>query len=259
MRRKTLLSWSSGKDSAWALHVLRQRSDLEIAGLMTTVNQLYQRIAIHAVRLELLQRQAEAVGLPLHIVDLPYPCSNSQYETTMEKFIEQLKQQGIECIAFGDLFLADIKAYREAKLSGTGITPLFPIWLTPTDQLAREMISTGLRVIVTCVDPKQMPASFAGREFNEELLAALPDHVDPCGEHGEFHTFAFDGPMFSKAVDIELGEIMEREGFVYADVLLGSGDSAAHANAQVSIRKKRITIDARSTQHYGQLQHARSR
>jgi len=226
MRRKTLLSWSSGKDSAWALHVLGQRSDLEIAGLVTTVNQLYQRIAIHAVRLELLQRQAEAVGLPLHIIDLPDPCSNSQYEAVMEKFIEQSKQKGIGCMAFGDLFLADIKAYREAKLSGTGITPLFPIWLTPTDQLAREMISSGLRAVVTCVDPQRLPASFAGREFNEEFLSALPDHVDPCGERGEFHTFAFDGPMFSNPVDIEVGEITEREGFVYADVLPALGVSA---------------------------------
>src|SRR5438132_800080 len=184
MKRKTLLSWSSGKDSAWALHVLRQRSDLEIAGLMTTVNQLFQRIAIHGVRLELLQRQAEAVGLPLHIVDLPYPCSNSQYEAAMEKFIEQSKQKGIECMAFGDLFLADIKAYREAKLSSTGITPLFPIWLTPTDQLAREMISSGLRAVVTCVDPQRLPASFAGREFNEEFLSARPQHVVWRGEHG---------------------------------------------------------------------------
>ncbi len=227
MRKKTLLSWSSGKDSAWALQVLRLRSDLEIAGLMTTVNQLYQRIAIHAVRLELLQRQAEAVGLPLYIVDLPYPCSNSQYEVAMEKFIEQSKQTGIECMAFGDLFLADIKAYREAKLSGTGITPLFPIWLKPTDQLAREMISNGLRAVVTCVDPQQLPASFAGREFNQDFLSALPEHVDWCGEHGEFHTFAFDGPMFGKPLDIVVGEITEREGFVYADVLPASSDSVA--------------------------------
>jgi len=233
MPKKTLLSWSSGKDSAWALHVLRQQSEVEVVGLMTTVNQLYQRIAIHAVRLELLQRQAEAVGLPLHIIDLPYPCSNSQYEAAMKKFIEQSRQQGIECMAFGDLFLADIKEYREAKLSGTGITPLFPIWLTPTDKLAREMITSGLRAVVTCVDPEQLPASFAGREFNEEFLSSLPADVDPCGERGEFHTFAFDGPMFSKPVNIEVGEITEREGFVYADVLPASSAPAARANAGV--------------------------
>ena len=219
MRKKTLLSWSSGKDSAWALHVMRQQPELRIAGLMTTVNQLYQRIAIHAVRLELLERQAEAVGLPLQIINLPYPCSNAQYETAMEKFIEESRQAGIECMAFGDLFLQDIREYREAKLAGTGITPLFPLWKMPTDVLAREMISSGLRAMISCVDPQQLPASFAGREFNEALLAALPGEVDRCGERGEFHTFAFDGPMFSKPVDIRVGEIVEREGFVYADLL----------------------------------------
>jgi uncharacterized protein (TIGR00290 family) len=198
---------------------LRQRSDLEIVGLLTTVNQLYQRVAIHAVRLELLHRQADAVGLPLHIVELPYPCTNSQYEAKMAKFIEQSKQEGIECLAFGDLFLEDIKDYREAKLAGTGITPLFPLWQAPTEKLAREMISGGLRAFVTCVDPALLSASFAGREFNEEFLLTLPDHVDFCGERGEFHTFAFDGPMFSKPVAVELGEITEREGFVYADLL----------------------------------------
>ncbi len=222
MRKKTLLSWSSGKDSAWALHVLRQQPELRIAGLITTVNQLYQRIAIHAVRLELLERQAEAVGLPLRIINLPYPCSNAQYETAMEKFIEESRQAGIECMAFGDLFLQDIREYREAKLAGTGITPLFPLWKMPTDLLAREMISSGLRAMISCVDPQHLPASFAGREFNEALLAALPGEVDRCGERGEFHTFAFDGPMFSKPVDIRVGEIVEREGFVYADLLPAS-------------------------------------
>jgi uncharacterized protein (TIGR00290 family) len=231
-RKKTLLSWSSGKDSAWTLHTLRQQSDLEIAGLMTTMNQLYQRVAIHAVRRELLQRQAEAVGLPLHIIDLPYPCSNSQYEAAMEKFIEQCQLQGIERMAFGDLFLADIKEYREAKLSGTGITPLFPIWLKPTGEFAREMISGGLRAVVTCVDPNQLPASFAGREFNEEFLSTLPERVDPCGERGEFHTFAFDGPMFIKPVDIEVGEVTERDGFVYADVLPAANDATARVHAR---------------------------
>jgi uncharacterized protein (TIGR00290 family) len=228
-RKRTLLSWSSGKDSAWALHLLRQRAELEIAGLMTTVNELYQRVSIHAVRLDLLKRQAEAVGLPLHIIDLPSPCTNSQYEAAMEKFITQARQQGIECMAFGDLFLEDIKEYREAKLTGTGITPLFPLWLTPTNKLAREMISGGLRAVVTCVDPQQLPASFAGREFNEEFLFTLPNQVDPCGERGEFHTFAFDGPMFSRPVAIEVGEVAEREGFVYADLLPGSEVALANA------------------------------
>jgi uncharacterized protein (TIGR00290 family) len=212
--------------------VLRQRSDVEIAGLMTTVNELYQRVAIHAVRLELLQRQAEAVGLPLQVIDLPSPCTNSQYETAMKEFVGHSQQQGIECMAFGDLFLADIKEYREAKLSGTGITPLFPLWLTPTNELAKEMISSGLRAVVTCVDPRHLPASFAGRAFDEEFLFTLPERVDPCGERGEFHTFAFDGPMFIRPVAIEVGEIVEREGFVYADLLPGS--DAALANAGFS-------------------------
>jgi len=229
MTRKTLLSWSSGKDSAWTLHLLRQRRDLEVAGLMTTVNQLYQRISIHAVRLELLKLQAEAAGLPLLIIDLPSPCSNSQYEAAMERFIAASRQQGIECMAFGDLFLDDIKAYREAKLSGTGITPLFPVWGIPTDQLAKEMIASGVRAVVTCVDPKQLAASFAGREFNEEFLSALPAGVDPCGERGEFHTFVFDGPIFRRPVEIEVGEIAERDGFIYADVLPARQDSAHEA------------------------------
>lgn len=219
MGKKTLLSWSSGKDSAWALHVLRGMSDVEIVGLMTTVNELHQRVAIHAVRLELLQRQAEALGLPLQVIDLPSPCTNSQYEAAMEKFVAESKQRGIECMAFGDLFLADIREYRETKLAGTGITPLFPLWLAPTDRLAKEMISSGLRAVVTCVDPQQVPPSFAGREFNEQFLEDLPNHVDPCGERGEFHTFAFDGPMFEKPVSVELGVIVERDGFIYADLL----------------------------------------
>jgi len=221
MLKKTFLSWSSGKDSAWALHVLRQLPDIEIAGLMTTVNRPYQRNAIHAVRLELLRRQADAVGLPLHIIELPSPCTNAEYEAALGNFVTEAKHEGIECMAFGDLFLEDIKEYREAKLSGTGITPLFPIWRMPTDQLAKEMISSGLRAVVTCIDPQQLSASFAGREFNEQFLMDLPASVDPCGERGEFHTFAFDGPMFGKPVPIEVGEIKEREGFVYAD-LLGS-------------------------------------
>jgi uncharacterized protein (TIGR00290 family) len=219
MPKKTLLSWSSGKDSAWALHVLRGLSDVEIVGLMTTVNELHQRVAIHAVRLELLQRQAEALGLPLQVIDLPSPCTNSQYEAAMEKFVEESKRRGIECMAFGDLFLADIKEYREAKLAGTGITPLFPLWQTPTDRLAHEMISKGLRAVVTCVDPKLLPISFAGREFNQEFLADLPKGVDPCGERGEFHTFAFDGPMFERPVRVEPGAVLERDGFGYADFL----------------------------------------
>jgi len=230
--KKTLLSWSSGKDSAWALHVLRGRSDVEVVGLMTTVNQMHQRVAIHAVRVALLQRQAEATGLPLHVIDLPSPCTNAQYEQAMAGFVAESKQRGIECMAFGDLFLADIKEYREAKLSGTGIMPLFPLWQMPTDKLAREMIRSGLRAVITCVDPRQLPIGFAGREFNEQFLADLPAGIDPCGERGEFHTFAFAGPMFGAQVHIEVGELVERDGFGYADVLPLTGQETRRATTE---------------------------
>jgi len=228
--KKTLLSWSSGKDSAWALHLLRRRSDLEVVGLVTTVNQAFERVAIHAVRLALLQRQAAAARLALHVINLPSPCSNAEYERAMAEFVEQSKQRGIECMAFGDLFLADIREYREAKLSGTGITPMFPLWQIPTDKLAREMIRSGLRAVITCVDPKQLPLSFAGREFNEQFLRDLPAQVDPCGERGEFHTFAFAGPMFATELKIELGEVVERDGFGYADVLSAAEPEAASSS-----------------------------
>jgi uncharacterized protein (TIGR00290 family) len=220
--KKTLLSWSSGKDSAWALHVLRQQPDMEVVGLVTTVNQVYQRVSIHAVRVELLRRQAEAAGLPLRLIDLPSPCSNSQYEAALGQLFDEARQEEIECMAFGDLFLQDIRAYREAQLSGTGITPVFPLWELPTGELARQMIGGGLRAVVSCVDPRQLPASFAGREFDASFLTELPAGVDPCGERGEFHTFAFAGPMFNRPVDVQPGEVVEREGFIYADLLPAS-------------------------------------
>ena len=218
MRKKTLLSWSSGKDSAWALHLLRQRTDIEVVGLFTTVNAEFQRVAMHAVRLELLKLQAEAVGLPLETLNIPYPCSNLQYESVMKEFVDTSRERGIHCMAFGDLFLQDIRAYREANLKDTGITPLFPLWEIPTDRLARQMISEGLRAYLTCIDPKKLPARFAGREFGPSLLDELPESVDPCGEYGEFHTFAVDGPMFQSPVEVILGEVVERDGFVFADL-----------------------------------------
>jgi uncharacterized protein (TIGR00290 family) len=218
MPKKTLLSWSSGKDSAWALYRLRQRDDIEVAGLFTTVNAEFQRVAMHAVRLELLERQAAAVGLPLDVLNLPYPCSNLQYESVMKGFVQRSRENGVGCMAFGDLFLRDIRAYREEKLKDTGITPIFPIWEIPTHELARQMISEGLRAYLTCVDPKKLPARFAGREFEPSLLEELPDRVDPCGENGEFHTFAVDGPMFHKPVAVRVGDVLERDGFVFADL-----------------------------------------
>jgi uncharacterized protein (TIGR00290 family) len=217
--KQTLLSWSSGKDSAWALHVLRQQPHIQIVGLVTTVNEAYQRVAMHAVRLELLRQQSDAVDLPLRVANIPHPCSNADYECIMQKLIDESIRQGVECMAFGDLFLQDIKAYRETQLSGTGITPLFPLWGIPTDKLSQQMVSGGLRASVTCIDPKQIPPSFIGREYNESFLADLPETVDPCGERGEFHTFAFDGPMFHKPVSVQTGEVVERDGFIFADLL----------------------------------------
>lgn len=219
MIKRALLSWSSGKDSAWALHVLRQQAGVQVVGLVTTLDASRGRVAMHSVRLELLERQAEAVGLPLRVINIPDPCSNTEYEQAMREVLDEARQQSINCMAFGDLFLQDIRDYREAKLSGTGITPLFPLWGVSTDELARRMISNGLRAVLTCVDSRQLSSEFAGRQFDEQLLEELPAHVDPCGERGEFHTFAYDGPMFSQPVTVEVGEVAERDGFVYADLI----------------------------------------
>jgi uncharacterized protein (TIGR00290 family) len=217
-KKKTLLSWSSGKDSAWSLHLLRHDPDVEVIGLLTTVNELHQRVAMHAVRLGLLEKQAEAVALPLRTINIPSPCSNAQYETAMNLVLAEVKQQDVEQIAFGDLFLEDIRAYREMQLAGTGINPVFPLWRRPTAELAREMIGSGLRAIITCVDPRQLSGKFVGREYDESLLADLPVGVDECGERGEFHTFTYDGPMFKEALRVRVGEVVERGGFIFADV-----------------------------------------
>ncbi|HYV37776.1 MAG TPA: ATP-binding protein, partial [Gemmataceae bacterium] len=218
---RTLLSWSSGKDSAWTLHVLRQQNEVEIVGLVTTFNEAVNRVAMHAVRRELVEAQALAAGLPLWPVHLPWPCSNEEYETRMTRLISQAKEKEITHFAFGDLFLQDIRAYREKQLSGTGITPLFPLWSTPADMpvLARTMLGGGLRAILTCVDPKQLDGRFVGRQFDADLLAELPATVDPCGERGEFHTFCYGGPMFTKDLSVHVGERVERDGFHFADVL----------------------------------------
>ncbi len=220
-RPKALLCWSSGKDSAWTLHVLRRENKVEIAGLLTTVNHAYERVAMHAVRLELLTAQAEAVGVPLWTVPIPSPCSNKEYEEAMGKAVRKALDAGITLMAFGDLFLEDVRRYRETQLAGTGLTPIFPIWHLPTDGLARDMVAGGLKARLTCVDPKQLPASFAGRDFDAALLDELPAGVDPCGEKGEFHTFAYDGPMFHRPVPLRSGEVVARDGFVFADLLKG--------------------------------------
>lgn len=219
MKKKTWLSWSSGKDSAWSLYRLRQQPDIEVTGLVTTVNDRHQRVAMHAVRLSLLQAQAEAAGLPLHVVPIPSPCSNEAYEAAMRRLIEEAKQEGVTQMAFGDLFLEDIRAYRERQLSGTGIAPLFPLWQIPTDRLAREMIAGGLRAVITCIDPRHLAPAFAGRTFDASFLDDLPKEVDPCGERGEFHSFAVAGPMFRHPLSVTVGEVVTREGFVFADLL----------------------------------------
>lgn len=226
----TLLSWSSGKDSAWTLHRLRRDPRYEVAGLVTTINEAADRVAMHAVRHELLRMQAEAAGLPLWPVPIPSPCSNEQYEAAMSAVVARAEREGIEHFAFGDLFLEDIRAYREAKLAGTRLTPVFPLWGSDTAALAREMIGGGLRAVLTCVDPRVLSADFAGRDFDP---ATLPPHVDPCGERGEFHTFAYAGPMFRAPIAIERGVVVERDGFVFADLTVsparttsGAGSSA---------------------------------
>jgi uncharacterized protein (TIGR00290 family) len=222
MKPKVLLAWSSGKDSAWSLQVLRAQAEVEIVGLLTTINEAFDRVAMHAVRTELLRAQAEAADLPLWPVPIPWPCSNAAYEAAMDTAMARARAEGITHTAFGDLFLEDIRRYREERLAPTGITPLFPIWGMPTDALARRMIEGGLRARLTCVDPKSLDARFAGREFDAALLAELPPSVDPCGERGEFHTFTYDGPMFRRPVPIRAGETVTRDGFVFADLLAAS-------------------------------------
>lgn len=219
-KRRVLLSWSSGKDSAWTLHVLRQQPDIEVVGLLTTFNEAANRVAMHAVRHALVEVQAGATGLPLWPVPLPWPCSNADYEQRMLEVIGHARQQGITHVAFGDLFLEDVRDYRIRQLSGTGIDPLFPLWGSPanTPDLARRMLSAGLRAVVTCVDPKQLPAPFAGRLYDSAFLAELPSGVDPCGERGEFHTFCFGGPMFQRQIDIQVGETVSRDGFCFTDL-----------------------------------------
>lgn len=221
MIQRVLLSWSSGKDSAWALHVLRQRGDLEVVGLLTTLNEAFGRVAMHGVRAELLEAQARATGLPLWSVPLPWPCSNDEYEKRMRAVIEKARSAGVTAFAFGDLFLADIRAYRERQLSGTGIEPLFPIWGKPDDTptLARSMIAAGFRATLACVDPRQLPATFAGREFDLQLLDDLSPCVDPCGENGEFHTFCHTGPVFDQPIPVRVGDVVERDGFCFADLI----------------------------------------
>ena len=215
-----MISWSSGKDSAWVVHVLRRRGDVQLAGLLTTVNEAAERVAMHAVRVDVLQAQADALGLPLWRVPIPSPCSNEGYERAMGAAVARAVADGFTHVAFGDLFLEDVRRYREERLAGTGLTPLFPLFGADTAALAREMIAGGLRARITSLDPKVIDRSLAGREFDSALLAELPAAVDPCGERGEFHTCAYAGPMFSHPVPVETGITVERDGYVFTDLTL---------------------------------------
>jgi uncharacterized protein (TIGR00290 family) len=218
--KRVLLSWSSGKDSAWTLHLLRQNPEIELVGLVTTLNSEFQRVAMHGVRRSVLEAQAAAAQLPLWIVPLPWPCSNEIYEQRMTEVCERAVDEHVDAFAFGDLFLQDVRSYRETQLKPTGLEPLFPLWEIPTDRLAREMIAGGLRAKLTCVDTKQLPGSFAGREFDAALLRDFPQGTDPCGERGEFHTCVYAGPMFTDPIHLEAGEIVDRDGFMFADFQL---------------------------------------
>jgi uncharacterized protein (TIGR00290 family) len=214
-----LLSWSSGKDSAWSLHLLKQNPEYEVVGLLTTFNRAADRVAMHGVRRSLVRAQAEAAGIPLWEVDLPWPCSNQDYESAMLATCKKAVEGGIKCIAFGDLFLTDIREYREKQLRNTGLQPIFPVWGISTGELAHEMIASGLRAKLACIDTKQVSADFAGRDFDSQLLSDLPSSIDPCGENGEFHSFVYAGPMFNQPIDVEVGEVVVRDQFVYADLL----------------------------------------
>ena len=213
------MSWSSGKDSTFALDAVRQDGSVDVVGLLVTMNGQADRVAMHAVRRELVEAQADSLGLPLHMIELPWPCPNGTYEARMAAAMEQARQDGVDRIIFGDLFLDDVRAYREQALAGSGVEPLFPLWGRPTAQLAAEMVGAGVHALLTCVDPAQLPAEFIGRIFDAELLAEFPPTVDPCGERGEFHTFVWDGPGFRSPVPVEVGESVQHDGFVFCDVL----------------------------------------
>lgn len=217
--KKVLLSWSSGKDSAWALHLLKQQPGVHVAALFTTFNSAADRVAMHAVRRALLHEQAAAVGLPLWSVELPWPCTNADYEQRFHAVLARAREEGFDAIAFGDLFLEDIRAYRVKQLESSGLEPLFPVWGIPTAQLSRDMIAAGVKAKITCIDKSKLEPSFAGRDWDADLLRALPPTVDPCGENGEFHTFVVESPVFSRALAVRSGEIVDRDGFIFVDLV----------------------------------------
>lgn len=223
------MSWSSGKDSALALHHVLRAAELEVVGLLTTVNAEFGRVAMHGVRRDLLEAQADALGLPLHVVELPWPCSNERYEQLMSSAVAGARAQGVEAMVFGDLFLADVRGYRERMLAGSGLEPSFPLWQRPTVDLSLELIKLGFRAVITCVDGAQAPAELAGRWYDRELLAELGPTVDRCGENGEFHTVVIDGPDFNAAIPVTVGETVERDGFLFTDVIPARAGTQAAA------------------------------
>jgi uncharacterized protein (TIGR00290 family) len=227
---KALIAWSSGKDSAWALHEMRRAGEYDVVGALTTVTETFARVSMHGVREDILRAQHEAAGLPSVIVPIPYPCPNEIYEVRMAAALDDARRQGVTHAIFGDLFLEDVRNYRIQKLAGTGITPLFPLWLRPTGALARAMIDAGVETYLSCVDLKQLPKSFAGRRFDHALLADLPASADPCGEKGEFHSCVVAGPMFTRRIDVTVGETIERDGFAYVDLIMPAA-SARRARA----------------------------
>lgn len=230
-RPRTLIAWSSGKDSAWALHELRRRAEVEVVGLLTTVTAPYARVSMHAVRESLLEQQAAAAGLPLWKVPIPAPCPNEEYERAMGGAVAEARAHGVTHVAFGDLFLEDVRAYRERQLAGSGLEPLFPLWGRPTPELAREMIEAGVGARLTCIDPRVLPSALAGARFDAALLAALPPGADPCGERGEFHTFVCSGPMLARPIVVQPGEVVERDGFVFADLVPGGAPATRAGRA----------------------------
>jgi uncharacterized protein (TIGR00290 family) len=218
---RILLSWSSGKDSAWSLHVLRQSGEHEVVGLLTTFNEEADRVAMHAVRRELVERQAANAGISLWGVPLPWPCPNNEYERLMAQACAKAISEGVEGIAFGDLFLEDVRAYRERQMQGSGLQAIFPLWGLPTRALAEEMIAAGVKAKLTCVDTEKLDRAFVGREFDEALLSALPAGVDACGERGEFHSFVYGGPIFKEIIKVKTGQTVTRDQFVFTDLLPG--------------------------------------
>ncbi|MFO7180000.1 MAG: ATP-binding protein [Pseudomonadota bacterium] len=220
MKPRAIVAWSSGKDSAYALHVLRERAEVDVVALFTTVTAPFARVSMHGVRTELLREQAARAGLPLWEVEIPRPCSNAEYDAAMRRLVERARREDVQRIAFGDLFLEDVRRYREERLSGTGVEPMFPLWGIPTAALAKEMLNAGVEAVLTCIDPRKVPRALAGRRYDAALLDALPADVDPCGENGEFHTFVTAGPMLSAPIAVNVGPTVERDGFVFTDVTL---------------------------------------